>query len=326
MPFQRSTQIYPAPGVPGGRASLNPVTSVVAGPGNLTAGALGCVVGKFAWQSLVASTGVSTVNNFSPTAPTLPDGFVSNEQQALITAFLADHTLIVPPGMGVTLYDRGDFFAQSVYGEAVIGNKVFANLFSGDIFAAAAGSFLTNALGSNAAFTATVAPNTPGTGSTQMTVSAVASGVLQVGQQVSGPGIPFPTYIEALGTGSGNTGTYFLSQPATVTVGVAMTSVSPSGLGGFTGTASFATSVMTATVVTTGVLAVGQLVQAAGVAVGTYITSLGTGTGGLGTYNLSTTPGTIAALATAASSWIETPWYVKSPGNVGDVIVIGVRN
>ena len=319
MTFQKSTSIFPSPGVAGARASMNPVFSIVAGPWNLTTGALGVVVGKFAWQNLVAATGISTVNNFSPTAPVIPDGFVSNEQQGLITTWLADRSLVVPPGLPVTLYSRGDFWANSVYGEAVVGNKVFANLFSGDIYAAPAGSFLTLALGSNAAFTATVAAYV-------MTVSAVASGVLQVGQQVSGAGLPFPCYIESLGTGTGGTGTYNLSQSATIATGTAMTSVSPSGLGGFTGQASFATSVMTVTVVTTGALAVGQIIQAAGVAAGTYISSLGTGTGGLGTYNLSTTPGTIAAEATAASSWIETPWYVNSPGNVGDPIKIGVRN
>jgi hypothetical protein len=298
---------------------MNPVTSIDAGPWNLTAGALGVVVGKFAWQSLVAATGLATVNNFSSTAPTLPDGFVSNEQQGLITSWLADHSLIIPPGLPVTLYDRGDFWANSVYGEAVIGNKVFANLFSGDIYGAPAGSFLTAALGSNASFTATVAGYV-------MNVTAVASGVLQVGQQVTGAGIPFPTYIESLGTGTGNTGTYNLSQTMTIATAETITSVSPSGLGGFTGQASFATSVMTVTVVTTGTLAVGQQISAAGVAAGTYISSLGTGTGGLGTYNLSTTPGTIAAEATSATSWIETPWYVKSPGNVGDLIKIGVHN
>ena len=66
-------------------------------------------------------------------------------------------------------------------------------------------------------------------------------------------------------------------------------------------TCSYATNVMTCTVIpTNGTFQVGQSVVSAGVAAGTYITSLGTGTGGLGTYNLSTSPGTISAQATAA--------------------------
>jgi hypothetical protein len=68
-------------------------------------------------------------------------------------------------------------------------------------------------------------------------------------------------------------------------------------------TASFATNVMTVVSVGSGgaQFAVGQIITAAGVAPGTYITSLGTGTGGTGTYNLSTTPGTIATEAVSAS-------------------------
>ncbi|EJU14135.1 G-D-S-L family lipolytic protein [Sphingomonas sp. LH128] len=70
-------------------------------------------------------------------------------------------------------------------------------------------------------------------------------------------------------------------------------------LDGWYGTASFATSVMTVTAVGGGpTIKVGDTVNAAGVTPGTYITSLGTGTGGAGTYNLSTTPGTLAARRT----------------------------
>lgn len=67
-------------------------------------------------------------------------------------------------------------------------------------------------------------------------------------------------------------------------------------------TASFATSVMTVTVApTTGTLGIGSLITSAGVQPGTTIISLGTGTGGTGTYNLSTSPGTIGAQAATAS-------------------------
>ncbi|MBI1213613.1 MAG: hypothetical protein GC190_19315 [Alphaproteobacteria bacterium] len=51
---------------------------------------------------------------------------------------------------------------------------------------------------------------------TTMDVSAVASGTLEVGQFISGPNIEEGTYIIALGTGSGGTGTYELSLSQTV--------------------------------------------------------------------------------------------------------------
>lgn len=320
--FQKNVNITPAPGVVGAAASMNPVYTVDAGPGGLTAGLQGIKVGRFAWNAYAIAGGPGIANNFSPTAPAVPDGFIGNEQQGLITAWLGESSLIVPPGVPVTEISRADRFAANIYAEASIGQKVFANLFSGDVLGAAAGSFPTLSFGSAAAFTASIPA-----GSNTMTVSAVASGVLAVGQQVFGPNVPPGTYIESLGTGTGATGTYFLSQYAAVAITAAsLTSTLPGGIGGFVGTASFATSVMTVTAVTSGQLAVGQLVQSANVAPGTYISSLGTGTGGTGTYNLSTAPGTIGAQAASTSSWIETGWYVNSPGNIGDVIKIGPRN
>lgn len=63
-------------------------------------------------------------------------------------------------------------------------------------------------------------------------------------------------------------------------------------------TASFATNVMTVTVApTAGSLGVGSLINAAGVAPGTYIIS------GSGPYTLSTSPGTVAAEAATATGF-----------------------
>jgi HK97 family phage major capsid protein len=51
-------------------------------------------------------------------------------------------------------------------------------------------------------------------------------------------------------------------------------------------TGVIAASVLTVTAVTSGVIRVGQILSGTGVAAGTYISSLGTGTGGTGTYNV----------------------------------------
>lgn len=61
--------------------------------------------------------------------------------------------------------------------------------------------------------------------------------------------------------------------------------------------AQTATNVLTVNSITSGGnnICVGMQVVGAGIAAGTYIQSVGTGTGGTGTYTLSTTPGTIAA-------------------------------
>ena len=69
-----------------------------------------------------------------------------------------------------------------------------------------------------------------------------------------------------------------------------------SGVSSWTGTASFATNVMTIQSTITGTPAIGQVVVAAGVAVGTTIVS------GSGPYVLSTTPGTITTEPAAAGT------------------------
>ncbi len=89
-------------------------------------------------------------------------------------------------------------------------------------------------------------------------------------------------------------------------------------------TASFATNVMTVTVAGAAPLAVGQAITSAGVAANTYITALGTGTGGTGTYTLSTAPGTIAAQAASGTDWIETPYKVLSTALVNEIAKIGL--
>ncbi len=100
------------------------------------------------------------------------------------------------------------------------------------------------------------------------------------------------------------------------------TGAAGSTIAGFVGTASFATNQMTVTAVTSGALAVNTVITSAGVAAGTYITALGTGTGGVGTYTLSTSPGTIAAQAVTATSYVETNYFVDSFGAVGELIKI----
>jgi hypothetical protein len=62
---------------------------------------------------------------------------------------------------------------------------------------------------------------------TIMTVTSVASGVLGVGQIVSGVGITAGTTISAVGTGTGGVGTYTLSASATTGADVSVGAFSP---------------------------------------------------------------------------------------------------
>lgn len=322
--FQNQVNLTPAPGVVGGIASMNPIATVDAGPGGLVAGANGVLVGRFAWNTYTVAGGPGTASNANTGQPRVPDGFIANLQQGLITTFLSDQSLTIPSGMMVTEYQRGDFWAYSNFAEAALNNKVFANLLDGSALIAAAGSFPTNAAGTAAVVVATTASLTNYT----MTIASVTSGVVAVGQLVTGPGIAPNTYIESFGTFNGSTGTVFLSQnPVALAAGQSFSTAPTTAFGGATGNASFATNVMTAAAPATGAYAAGQLIQSAGVAANTYIVQQLTGTpGGAGTYQLSTTPGTIASQAVSASAWIETSWFCNSPGNVMDLVKIGVRN
>lgn len=70
----------------------------------------------------------------------------------------------------------------------------------------------------------------------------------------------------------------------------------------FSGTGSITGTVLTITAVTSGNLVVGSIIYGTGVTVGTTITSLGTGTGGAGTYNVDTSQ-TVAS--TTISSYAD---------------------
>ena len=328
MPFQKQVNINPAPGHVGGIASMNPLATVDAGPGSLVAGAPGVFVGRFAWNYYPVAGGPGQAQNSCPIsaslAPRKPDGFISNQQQGLITLWLNESSLAVPTGLPVTEHDRGDFWAYSTLSEALINNKVFANLVSGQALAAAAGSTPANIAGVPAVIVGTIASLT----NYSLNITSVTSGTPEVGDLVVGLNIPQGTYIESFGTFNGTSGTVFLSQNATATfAGETLSTSVPEAYGAFVGTATFATNVMTVASVTSGAVAAGQIITSASVAAGTYVVKQLTGTpGGIGTYQLSTTPGTLSpAQAITATAWIETDWYVKSAGNVMDLIKIGVK-
>lgn len=195
MGFQNAVYIDPNPAVEGDFASANPRASVLAGPGQLVAGDNGLTVGRFAWVSSgkAGNAGIGA-----------PAGFVHREQQGLITIFLAEATMLVPKGLPAVLHNLGDFWAKTKT-VATVGQKVFSSVTDGTISAGAAGATLSD----GAAFTGAIAGTT-------LTVSAVASGTLAVGQVISGAGVTAGTTITASGTGTGGTGTYTVSASQTV--------------------------------------------------------------------------------------------------------------
>ncbi len=149
--------------------------------------------------------------------------------------------------------------------------------------------------------TVTAAVFTGAVSGTTLTVSAINSGTLAVGQNLFAVGALQETVITALGTGTGGLGTYTLGLSQTIATSQMYTS-SP----GAVITAAISGTTLTVASVASGTLFVGQTIQGAGITVQTIITALGTGTGGAGTYTVNNSQ-TIASITMYALNWTVLP-------------------
>jgi hypothetical protein len=149
--------------------------------------------------------------------------------------------------------------------------------------------------------TVTAAVFTGAVSGTTLTVSAINSGTLAVGQNLFAVGALQETVITALGTGTGGLGTYTLGLAQTIASSQMYTS-SP----GAVITAAISGTTLTVASVASGTLFVGQTIQGAGITVQTIITALGTGTGGAGTYTVNNSQ-TIASITMYALNWTVLP-------------------
>jgi len=124
---------------------------------------------------------------------------------------------------------------------------------------------------------------TGSTSGTTLTVTAITNGTIAAGQSLFSVGVTNETVITALGTGTGGIGTYTINLSQTLT-SRQMNSTTV----GAQVTGSISTTTLTVTAVASGTLFVGQTIQGTGVTALTIITALGTGSGGVGTYTVST--------------------------------------
>ncbi len=313
--FPSQVNVQPAPAVAGDFCDAAPRTTVDAGPGGLVAGPLGLTVGRFAWTdpaNLIASNSGAGA----------PAGFVHREQQALITQFLAEQTMIVPQGLGVTLFRGGGFWVKNDgAGAAVIGNKAYADNATGKVsFAATAtppagGTSSASTVAANLTTgSSTLAANAITAGSIAgnvLTVASIAAGTVLAPGQVIGGGSaavgfidPATTILAQLTGTAGDVGTYQVSVSQTI-LSTAMT-VTGGGL--------------TIGTISTGRFYEGQTLSGTGIVTGTKITHAGTGTGGAGTYAIDTAPTPGSNIAVTGSGGTLTVGGTVtgqfSPGNV----------
>lgn len=194
MPFQTVVNPFGASlplGVEGDFCSANPRASKLAGEGNFVAGVNPVTVGRFGF---VDATG-KVQNN---AAGYVNFGFVQlRGQLVLIPGYLGQNSMQIQPGYDMTLMDSADVFIRFAAG-AAIGQKVYASYSDGTAIAGATGS-----PPAGAAFTGSLAS------SGVLTVASGLTGLVKVGQPLSGAGITAGTYITGQLTGTaGGIGTY----------------------------------------------------------------------------------------------------------------------
>lgn len=310
MPFQKTANLYSAPGIAGNFATANPFASAIALEGAFVAGPAGVTVGRFAWAD---SLGITVSNSGTGT----PSGFVLRDSNfPLITAYLAETSNIVLQGFAVTLVKAGDFWATNANTVSTkVGDKVYALYGSGSVVTGVTGTppqgaSVTGAIAPAAttSVTASIAavPANSSNGSV-MTVTAVGSGVLVNGGTLSGTGVASGQTIASQLTGTtGGIGTYLLTLPQAVATSTTITE---------------AYGVLTVSAVGSGTLGIGDVLSGTGVTTGTTITQLGTGTGGNGTYYVQTSQ-TASSTTITATGGIETPWTCQTVAGPGEVFIM----
>lgn len=303
--------IYQAPAVEGDFASANTRTSVVAGGAALVAGPLGVTIGRFAW---VDATG-QIVTSYQPVGGlAAPDGFVGRRQQGFITVWLQAYGVTIPPGLGLTLFNEGEFWMKNTGTNVTTrGMKAYANLLTGAVTYGAAGSppqggSVTGSIAAGASsITASIAAqsSTNGPAFGLMTVTAVGSGVVVPGTLITGTGVQAGSQVIAQLTGTaGGIGTYSVNISQTV----ASTTI----------TGAYGT--LTITAVGSGAVGLGEVLSGSGVTAGTTITGFGTGTGGTGTYYVQNN--TVVGSTTITSTvGVETKWFCMDANRAPNELV-----
>jgi hypothetical protein len=133
MGFQTAVQNLPEVGVPGDRASMNPISVI----SRLAQSAV--TVARFVWP------GTDTDNQVQNTGTGNPLGFAIRDQVGIIPTYLAETSMQVPAGFPVQVAERGEYFATSA-NVSTQGQKVFATLADGTLQFGAKGGTVSGAV------------------------------------------------------------------------------------------------------------------------------------------------------------------------------------
>lgn len=319
--FPSQVNTIQAPAVEGDFASANPRKTVLAGEGALVSGqgvidgvlVIGIVVGRFAWttyQTVDNDEAPGTVNTFGSG---LPAGLIHRLQVGLITTYLATSSLVLLQGQQAVIFNDVDLWVKNRGATfAQVGMKAFASFADGAASFAAAGATPGGGSGSASSIAAATFAATGSVANDTLTVTAVGSGSIYAGATISGSGI---------------TTCKIVAQKLPLLAGEAL-----AGIGRYQLSIPEQSAASTAVSGTYGILTVGgtvvagfgpgQTVTGTGISVTTTIyQQLTGGAGAAGTYVVDVNT-VVSSTAITSANAIETKWYARSAGAVGELIKV----
>lgn len=318
-PYQTQVNYQPAPAVAGDFCDANPRWFVDAGQFGLVSGPAGVTIGRFGWASLStidADNAPAVVNSFGSGVPT---GWVHREQQAAITTYLADSSVVINPGFAMGLVSDGNGWVKNEGAtQALVNQKAYADFATGKISFAATGSPSTATSASNASngIAAETFSVTGAISNNILTVTAVGSGTIYPGSIISGSNVA--------------SGTAIVSQQSGTTGGIGVYVVSIAEQSAASTTISGTYGLLTVAGAVTGTIEVGGVVHDTGgstITANTVVTASAangaalTGTGGIGTYAVNLTQ-TNSNFGLTFTTNVETGYSAVSSGGIGELVKI----
>ncbi len=320
--FPNQVNATQTPAVAGDFASANPRKTVLAGEGGLVSGTgvingvtvQGAVVGRFAWTTYGVTDNDNAPALLNTFGSGTPAGLVSRKQVGLITQYLATSVQYLQSGFQISAWSDVDLWVvNNGSGPSVVNQKAYAVYADGTTQFAAANTTPSGGSGSASSIAASTFSVTGSIAGDTFTAASGLTGNIYPGAAISG--------------GTIASGTTIVSQLTPLLAGEAL-----NGLGRYTVSIPEQTVASTSVSGTYGTLTVGgtvvsgfgpgQIITGSGVTAGSVITVQLTGTtGGAGTYVVNPSQ-TVGSEAIASQNSIETKWYAKSVGAVGELVKI----
>lgn len=324
MALQSSVNIYNAVGVIGELAFAGPGTPHRAQPYNLVSGSYDNVVG---YAYTVSGYANPNASGAAPVAGTAQVGGTGAFAGILVNpkeyVLYGDSSSPLNPSLVLPDYSIGSLLDMGFIGVSLPGPANPGDLVSYDVLTGALNSYP-----KTTSFTGSISTTT-------LTVTALSAGKISVGQLLTGANVTPGTYITALGTGKGSTGTYTVSVSQTAASGTITADNTPQA--SFSVTASIAPgstpatdpSVLNVTAVGSGQIRIGSQLFGTGIPDNTVVTGFGTGVGGTGTYTVNQINLTVSSGTVTGDTNVKVPGaevYRYAPNSTGGYAIIKLTN